>query len=73
MKARKPKAEIRRTRSKQFYYTLIATNGEPLSHSEPHKNKSDTVGVVKEYHPNFRIVDMTHLKPLKVIFNIILE
>jgi hypothetical protein len=33
----------------QFYFRLIAVNGEPLATSEGHKNRADVLAVVLTY------------------------
>ena len=50
-------------RSKEFRFTLVASNGKDLSDREFYKNKKDVVDLAKKNFPDFEIVDDTISKP----------
>lgn len=46
------KIEIRRTNNGQFYWRIVAGNGEPLAHSETYIHKSDAVSAAQSVKTN---------------------
>lgn len=41
----------------QFYFTVYARNGEPISQSEGYRHKQDARQVLEDHFPGVRIVE----------------
>jgi hypothetical protein len=64
-----PKARLFKTRKQllvrkptfkvRYFFTLIATNGEPIAQSEAYNSKQSALDVLRVYFPEFTVDDQT--------------
>lgn len=52
-------AQIFRGADGQFYFRIVAANGEPISQSEGYHNHGDAVSVVQQHFPDASLIDLT--------------
>jgi hypothetical protein len=68
-------AEIRLSKSGEYYLRIKSRNGKIIAHTECVKRKSHIINIANRYFPaiSWHLKDLTHLKPERIKYNIILS
>lgn len=54
------KIQVFKGNDQQWYFTIVADNGEPLATSEAHKNRVDVLDVVARYFKDWTVEAPNH-------------